>query len=559
VAKKPSAGSNDTPTKPQAKPAPEAPSKLPPEPPSRVRTTRPLRRDDPKRKRTADLELGSQQELGKKLLDVLRDEGNGVVDVVFSEGAFWEYIDPRDAKPCGLWVPIAEDHLRRILGQHDGASYIEGKSYKPLKVSDNFMRGAIACAAAYAGDASFFNRDTSPVVVFSDCAVRLTPTGVIERLDHSPDHRARAGYTFPFDLQAQAPRFFQMMQEHFEGDADAADKINTLGEFLGACLFATATRFQKCLALPSDGGGGRSTFLQIMEAAMPTGSVAHVEAKDLRSAERRARLPGKRLCFSDEVPGDAFLETEDFKKIVVGNVVTGEQKYKASFDFRPICGLVFPIQVAASAELTDAFFRRFIIVRYNRNFDTSMKRDFDLAAKIIRDELPGVVAWMIESASRLLARGRYAPPASHVDEEAKWMLTADTVRAFLDTMYTKALFKEPRDQGYDTDGKPNGQPRKVHDWTSGSKLYTAYREWCEANGHRKPVANPEFKRRIEKIGYPQAHTHKGNFYGVRLLEDAQKYVNADAREAGTPPVRLKGAVSILQGVPHLTLVKDPEG
>ena len=50
---------------------------------------------------------------------------------------------------------------------------------------------------------------------------------------------------------------------------------------------------------------------------------------------------------------------------------------------------------------------------------------------------------------------------------------------------------------YDANGKPNGQPVKNHDWTQATDLYMTYRTWCEANGHRKPVASPEFKRRTD--------------------------------------------------------------
>jgi hypothetical protein len=72
-----------------------------------------------------------------------------------------------------------------------------------------------------------------------------------------------------------------------------------------------------------------------------------------------------------------------------------------------------------------------------------------------------------------------------------------------------------------------------------------YRTWCEANGHRKPVASPEFKRRIEKIGYANEHTRHGNFYGDRPLQEAQGAENQRAKKSGEPPEMLKGAISSL--------------
>ena len=515
-----------------------------------------LRRGDPRNRRLGRVTRGSEEQAGAVLLDVLKEEAPDGSPrtkgrVVYTDGAFWEY-----DKTQGLWVAVSDDELHRIVGSFDGTKYKDGKALKTLRVSNAFAHGAIKRASVRASVADFF-AVASSTLVFTDTSICIDGTGAIEQVTHAASHHARAGYPFTYDPQAKAPRFRRMMEEHFEGDADAAEKIACMQEFFGACLLGIATRFQKCLALPSDGGSGRSTMLEVIEAAMPVDSVSHVDARDLRKAERRARLPGKRLCYSDEVPPDAFLDSEDFKRIVVGNVVTAEEKYRPSFEFRPICGLVFPIQITAFAELSDAFFRRFVIIRYNGSFEDSHKRDYNLAATIKKEELPGVVGWMIAGAARLLKRGKYAIPPSHEQEEARWKMTADTARAFLETEYTKALFLQPRKRGYGPDGKPNGKPKKDHDWTSGSELYAAYRAWCEENGHRKPVANPEFSRRISKAGYPSFRGSDGRFYyGVRSLKSAQKTVNSRAKRLGTPTEALKGAISILRTGPKLTLVKN---
>lgn len=504
--------------------------------------TQKLRRDDPNRKRTLKTAIGSEHEIGKELLEVLLDDDPSA-QVVYTEGQLWEYIPSQ-----GIWQAIPEDELHRIIGSFDGSEYDDGKNIRTLRISHMFATGAIQRAEIQVSSPNHFTH-AAPLLVFSDCVVQLGAAGEIEQKPHSPDVLARAGYPFVYNPNAKAPKFKKMLKEHFAGDEDAPEKIAALQEFFGVCLFGIATRFQKCLALPSEGGSGRSTMLEIIEKAMPRDSVAHVDAKELRSPERRAKLPGKLLNFSDEVPPDAFLESEDFKKLVVGNVVSAEEKYKPSFEFRPVGGFVFPIQVSASAELSDAFFRRFIIIRYRHNFEGSAKRNMNLAAEIIRSELAGVVAWMIEGAARRLKRTTYTTPASHVEEENKWKLAADTVRTFLNTQYAKSLFKEPRSKGYDDIGRATGEPKEQHDWTPGGVLYGEYQDWCGANGHRKPVASPEFKRRVEKIGYLQVHTRNGSFYGVRSLEKAQELANSTAKKAGRAAKIVPGAVDAVRPNP----------
>ena len=504
---------------------------------SHVRIKTPTSRSDPNGKRRPQLAVGSEQEVGQKLLDVLRDEGYGT-QVVYAEGNFWEY------NGKGRWVIISSNEVHLIVGSFDGTFYKENGRPKTLKISNPFALGAIKRAENLATAPDFFAKATD-VIVFSDVSVRVTNEGEIEVVKHSANHRCRVGYDFRFDRKARAPQFMQMQRDHFRDDVDQEQKILVEQEFYGACLFGFATKFEKCLALPCDGGGGRSTKLKVIEAAFPEGLVSHLDARELKSAERRTRLTGKRLNFSDEVPGDAFLDSEEFKKVVTGNIITAEGKYRSSFEFRPLAGFVFPIQTTGAAELTDAFWRRFIFNRYNRAYEGDKSRVLDFAKPIITNEIPGIVVYLIEGAARLLKQGKYTIPSSHYQEESKWKLAADTVRSFLEGQYTKSMFVEPRSQGYDPSGKPTGQPIKNHDWTGASDLYMDYRTWCEANGHRKPVASPEFKRRIEKIGYANEHTRHGNFYGVRPLQEAQGAENQRAKKSGEPPEMLKGAISSL--------------
>jgi phage/plasmid-associated DNA primase len=339
-----------------------------------------------------------------------------------------------------------------------------------------------------------------------------------------------------------------MMQEHFLGDEDAAEKIACEQEHFGGALFGMAPTYQKCLALPSGGGGGRSTFLETIEAAFPAGTVAHIDMRDLRNPERRTRLVGKLLNFSDEVPPDAFMQAEDFKKAVTGNVLTAEGKYHASFEFRSRALLVCPIQVSAAAELTAAFFDRFNLVRYNRNFRSERSRILDLAKQIISEELPGIVAWLVEGAARLRRQGHYTLPASHHSELLRWRVEADTVAGFLAEETVRATFNEPKNRKRGT-----VRPDDRHDWTAGSDLFPLYQIWCEANGHRKPVAAGKFGERLKALA-PSKRTEKGTYYGVisRVRAEARERERA-SREHRDPRAlpgffeRPSGIISVISG------------
>ncbi len=467
-----------------------------------------IRRDAPRRHRKLQLNVGSEEEVGRELLDVLRDEGDGH-EVVFSEDTFWEYIEKIDPESVGRWVPIPEGELHRIIGSFDGSAYSEGKQEKTLRVSHALAKGTIRRAATQAEAPNFFSAAENGIV-FTNGLVLVTKSGEIERLPHSPDHRARAGYPFAYNPEAKCERFDKMQRDHFLGDSDAEEKIACEQEHFGGALFGFATEYEKCLALPSDGGSGRSATLKIIEAAFPIETVSHIDAKELRSAERRTRLVGKLLNFSDEVPPDSFLETEDFKKVVTGNIVTGEGKFRASFEYRPRAGHIFPIQNVSSSELSTAFFRRFNIVRYNRSFEGDPSRVYGLADEIIAEEIPGIVAYLVEGAARLRRQGHYTTPASHAAEVLRWRSETDTVTAFVAAEIVHATFDEPRH-------KKKGallKPSEKHDWTASSDLYSAYETWCSKNGHRKPVGSGKFGERLKAVGVASKHIEKGTYYGV---------------------------------------------
>lgn len=458
-------------------------------------------RADPYRQRRLSLKIGSEHEVGGRLLEALQFEGDGQ-DVVYTNGVFLEYV-----AATGLWTEIQSVELKAIIGTFDGQEYPSGKQTRKLKVGPMLTKGAIDQAAVLSNKADFLS-SKEPVLAFTNGVLRISTSGEVELLKHSPDSRVTLGYPFPWDPKAKCQRFEKMMEEHFDGDFDSKEKILCEQEFFGACLFGIATTYQKCLALPSDGGSGRSTLLETIEAAFPTGTVAHIDVKDLRSAERRTRLVGAKLNFSDEVPPDAFIESEDFKKVVTGNIITAEGKYRASFEYRPIAGHVFPIQTSASAELTTAFFRRFIIIRYNKSFEGDPKRDLHLTKKIVSEELPGIVRYLVEGCARLRTQGEYTIPPSHLKEVQQWRMESDNVMGFVGSACVRPTFQEPKDNK-----KISGSPGR-HDWAYADDVYKSYRKWCEANGHNHPVASWRFGERLQKLGIVHKKTNKGMTYAL---------------------------------------------
>jgi phage/plasmid-associated DNA primase len=139
---------------------------------------------------------------------------------------------------------------------------------------------------------------------------------------------------------------------------------------------------------------------------------------------------------------------------------------------------------------THSFWRRFLIIRFNRCFTGDAARDPNIAERILGAERPGVVSWMLEGAVRLMAHSGYTIPASHNVELALWQGKRDPIAAFVDECTSPA----PRSTG-----------------TLASALYGAYQTWAIEKGH-EPVSSTKFGTRLRELEHHPRRTNRGMLY-----------------------------------------------
>jgi P4 family phage/plasmid primase-like protien len=181
-----------------------------------------------------------------------------------------------------------------------------------------------------------------------------------------------------------------------------------------------------------------------------------------------------------ELPEAEIIASESFKAIVTGDMIDGRHIRQAPFNFRPVAGHFFAAnELPGTADQTPGFWRRFVVVAFNRSFKDDPERDPHIARTILATELLAVVAWMVAGAQRLMREGAYTIPPSHDAAMAAWQAAANPVASF--------LAEEARDT---CDGEP-GTPATV--------LYNRFRNWCATNGH-KPMSSAKFGRRMRLLG-----------------------------------------------------------
>lgn len=427
----------------------------------------------------------SHVELAHGLISRLETNEKGKLrSPVYEEGSFYSY-DP----PSGIWRRIEELEAGQMVQEFDGHQ----AGGKQIKVKDSDVKGALQCARRQLWQRDSFFSEVPPGLVFKDCFVRVTPEGVVEKLPHASEHKAR--YAYDFDYVEEPPeRFLEALGGMFQCDADIDAKIQCLGEFGGCSLLGAATRLQRWVLLRGDGDDGKSTLIEMIRSAFPPGSCSSIKPEDLEDEYERADLAGKLLNTVTEVAQNQYLKGETLKAMTVGDMMRGRPIRQAPISFRPLAGLLMAANgYPKFSDSSHGFWRRPIVITFNHRFTHDPTRDPLLATRIVSAERQRIVCWLVRQGAAALARGRYVEPESHFEALREWRGETDAVFEFVQEMCVVAS-KQPV-------AMANG-------WSPPTALYLAFNSWCSRTGHR-PMSSTAFGRRLTALGYHEERGAKG--------------------------------------------------
>lgn len=435
----------------------------------------------------APFSRGDDVELAQRLIADLT--GSSEEPLVSDLGSTWKY-----QPASGLWTSIDDSVLSATLAGYAGMKC--GK--RPLKIDRPKVRGAMAMTHDLTAQPGFFG-EAPPGVAFTNGVLMATPNGAAF-VPHDAENRLILGLPFDYVEGAKCDRWRTYLSECFRDDEDAAEKIDLLQEFLGACLIGIAPRYQKALLLYGSGDNGKSVYTWVASALFPAAVRRSIKPQDWGREYYLAQLATARVNIVGEMPETDILSGDAFKAVISGDNVEARQPTERTFQVAMKAGHIFSCnRLPGTADHTYGFWKRFIIVEWLRVFPVGHPmRDNSLREKIVAAEMPGVAAWAVAGASRLLARDALTVPASHARLLKAWQTDADAVAAFL------AECCEPVLEGTGL---------------SNRELYPVFKLWANAAG-RRPIADSTFGRRL-KENKIHSFIHDGyTRYMVRLLPDA---------------------------------------
>jgi putative DNA primase/helicase len=250
-------------------------------------------------------------------------------------------------------------------------------------------------------------------------------------LPHSADHLSPVQLPVVFDPVATCPAIEQFASDVFPADATA------LAWEIPAYLMRPATSIQKAVLAIGPGGNGKSVWLRLQTAFLGKDNTSGLSLHKLESDRFAvARLHGKLANICPDLPSEHLAGTSVFKAITGGDAVTGEYKFRDSFDFVPFSRLVFSANhPPRSEDASPGFFDRWHVIPFERSFRGT---DAEIPSHVLDSrlqtpgELSGLLNKALDSLEQIDGACAFSTPPSVQAACRDFQATTDPLAVWLD-------------------------------------------------------------------------------------------------------------------------------
>lgn len=293
----------------------------------------------------------------------------------------------------------------------------------------NFAAGVVAGLAGEEGVASSsLEMDTTPHLLCVKNGIVDLRTG--ELLPHDPEARLTMVTACDYVPGAPRPWFERTLKDALKDD----ERIAFLKRFMGYAILGQPK--ERAMLVPiGKGKNGKSTIFNAIQEvlgthaatmnsnviATPAGAV--VNGNSGGPAEQMLRLRGKRGIFASETKRGAVFNDDTVKTLASGGdtIVARGINAKNSIEFRPTGVVILPANVLATVRDDDAaVYDRLVVLRFSARFDQDAKTEPDTQRpQKLKDEMEGILAWLVEGALEYQADGLQIPESVHQAKQSQ--------------------------------------------------------------------------------------------------------------------------------------------
>jgi P4 family phage/plasmid primase-like protien len=392
-----------------------------------------------------------------------------------------------DVEPRRAMVRTVEALKSETMAEHNEASIKARKKFENTAGRNGTMNAALELAAIdpkiEINGASF---DADPNLLGVQNGVLDLRSG--ELLEPSRELMVTKSMACAFNAKATAPEFTKFIDTAIAGDKDLRRHIQ---EILGAALLGRSMRMQMHI-IYGPTATGKSVLIEIALALL--GEYGMASKSDLLLRQRRVNDPeraspylktliGRRLVVCSELNEGTAFDDALIKDLTGGDTVPVRGLHEAPVTFKNtatiwVRGNHLPVIG------TDAAMRERVIVTPMEHAIPEGQRDKDLAARIIANELPGVLNWALVGMRRYVQRGlEFQLPAAAIKATIQMQRDSDIVGLWLAECIDVDMTKT------------------VLPWRADMKdVVRSYREWSAQNGHQPKSSTTLYKNLRARFG-----------------------------------------------------------
>jgi putative DNA primase/helicase len=294
------------------------------------------------------------------------------------------------------------------------------------------------------------------------------------------------------------PRFLAFLERITGGDSELVAYIQRV---LGYGLTGL-TREHALFFGYGTGANGKSVLLSTVAGILGDyHKTAPIETFTASNADRHptdlASLRGARLVTATETEEGRRWAESRIKQLTGGDTVAARFMRQDFFEYRPAFKLVIAGNHKPSLRSVDeAIRRRFHLIPFAVTIPPE-ERDANLADKL-KDEWPGILAWMIEGCLEWQTEG-LQPPVAVIEATDAYLTAEDAMAAWLDEKCE----------------------RNPNTWTSSTLLFGSWSAWATAAGEIIG-SQKKLSQKLEDRGFTKKDTNKAKgFIGLNLIPDEE--------------------------------------
>lgn len=387
----------------------------------------------------------------------------------------WHCYDPNG----GVWSE-AKRHVRR-----ETVTLLTSYRKQGVKVSRNKVENVLGVAELYLPPED--ELPNQPDLIPLKNGVYNLRTDEFE--PHKAENYFLQALDFDYDPEARCPTWDDTLNNILvtpDGKTDWDLKTFVM-EMFGYALWGD-NRLQASFFLHGDGGTGKSTVLEVLQAL--TNSKTSIDLETLNDYQIATLVDVRVAVFNEIEEGTSFPEAA-FKRLVSSDQIQARHPYGQVFTFQPVCTVFGAMNTLPRVKDRSAgVFRRVYIVPFNKKVT---KPDVYLPVKLM-NERAGIFQWALTGLKRLRRRKHFEPPTQVVEALNEWRYENDIEKQFLES--GRVVLGEE------------------HQAVS-SSLYDAYAIWCKANGNR-PKSMNRVAKEWRRLGLEQVKSSSNFWRGVKI-------------------------------------------